>query len=121
MALDRRLLAETVGSAAAANLCACGDSTDVPEASLFVGDAGPTGAGAISTSAGAAWPSGMPETGDAVPLGRTRTIRIGYGLIASAGAALTPSGFELRPATPAANASGAGDFSCAFLETRSVS
>src|SRR5262245_39039068 len=111
MALGRRLLAETVGSATAANLRACGDSTDVAETSLFAGDAGPAGTGAISTSVGAAWPSGMPARGDAALLDRTRTIRIGYGFIASAGSVLTLSGFVLGPATPATNATGADDFS----------
>src|SRR5215510_6926005 len=67
------------------------------------------------------WPSAIPARWDAALLGRTRTIRIGYGLIASPGSALTLSAFEPGPATPAANVSGPDDFRGTLLETPSVS
>jgi hypothetical protein len=56
-------------------------------------------------------------------LERTRTIRIGYGLIVSTGSALALSASLMRglAAGTAANGSGADDFSCAWPETASVS
>jgi len=101
-----------------------GDAACDPELSAFLGDAGISEAGTMSGSGGPAWPSGIPAMGDAALLGRTRTIRIGNGLIASTGSALASSAFlncKFGPVTLGAHVTVTDDFNRALLETPSVS
>jgi hypothetical protein len=58
--------------------------------------------------------------GGAALLERIRTIRIGYGLIASTGSALALSAsptWTLGPATPGTNVPGRDELTCALPET----
>jgi hypothetical protein len=124
-AKDQPLLG--VGDGGLARCCErlpMGDAACDPELSAFLGDAGISEAGTMSGSGGPAWPSGIPARGDAALLGRTRTLLIGNGLIASTGSALASSAFlncRFGPVMPGARVSVPDDFRRALLEIPSVS